>query len=71
MKNKNLTTLEEFNEINYGRLGTKERDDLEAGYENFKIGALLYEARIERGLTQDKLAEKAVKFSLYDRYQRI
>lgn len=58
-KNKNLTTLEEFKEVNYGKPGTKKRDELEAGYENFKIGALLYEARIEKGLTQGELAEKA------------
>lgn len=30
----------------------------EAGYENFKIGTLLHEARIEKGLTQEELAEK-------------
>jgi len=34
-KNKNLTTLEEFKDKNYGKLGTKERDELEAGYEAF------------------------------------
>ena len=56
--NKNLTTFDEFKEINYGKLGTKKRDELETGYENFKIGALLYEARMEKGLTQDELAEK-------------
>ena len=28
------------------------------GYENFKIGALLHEARLEKGLTQEELAEK-------------
>jgi len=58
-ENKNLTTLEEFKELNYGKLGTKKRNELEAGYESFKIGALLYEARMEKGLTQDELAEKA------------
>jgi ribosome-binding protein aMBF1 (putative translation factor) len=31
---------------------------LEAGYENFKIGALIQEARVEKGLTQEQLAEK-------------
>ena len=56
-KNKNLTTLEEFKEKNYGKRGTKERDELEAGYENFKIGALIYEARREKGLSQEELAK--------------
>jgi Predicted transcriptional regulator with C-terminal CBS domains len=58
-KNKNLVTLEEFKEKNYGKTGTKERDELEAGYENFKIGTLLHDARLEKGLTQEELAKKA------------
>jgi len=58
-KNKNLTTLEEFKEKNYGKLGTKDRDELEAGYEDFRIGALIHDARIEMGMTQEQLAEKA------------
>ena len=55
---KDLITFEEFKEINYGKLGTEKRDELEIGYENFKIGALLYEARMEKGLTQEELAKK-------------
>ncbi|HMG15338.1 MAG TPA: helix-turn-helix transcriptional regulator [Saprospiraceae bacterium] len=58
-KNNNLMTLEEFKEKNYGKPGTKERDELEAGYENFKIGALIHDKRIELGMTQEQLAEKA------------
>ena len=57
-KNKNLTTLEEFKDKNYGKLGTKERDELEAGYEAFKIGALIHDTRIKMGMTQEQLAEK-------------
>ena len=57
-KNKNLMTLEEFKDKNYGKLGTKERDELEAGYEAFKIGALIHDTRIEMGMTQEQLAEK-------------
>ena len=57
-KNKNLTSLDEFKEKNYGKRGIKDRDELEAGYENFKIGVLLHEARIEKGLTQEELALK-------------
>ena len=56
--NKNLTTLEEFKERNYGKRGTKERDELDAGYENFKIGAMLHEARVAKGMTQEELAAK-------------
>ena len=58
MKNNNIITLEEFKEKNYGKRGTKERDELEAGYENFKIGALIHDARIEKGMTQEQLADK-------------
>ncbi len=58
MKNKNLTTLEEFKEKNYGIRGTKDREELEAGYENFKMGALIHDTRLEMGMTQQQLAEK-------------
>ena len=57
-KNKNLMTLEEFKEKNYGKRGTKKRDELEAGYEVFKIGAMIHQTRIEMGMTQEQLAEK-------------
>ena len=57
-KNKNLTTPEESKVKNYGERGTKKRDELEAGYENFKMGALIQETRIEMGMTQEQLAEK-------------
>lgn len=57
-KNKNLMTLDEFKEKNYGKRGTKEREELEAGYEAFKIGALIHDTRIELGMTQEQLAEK-------------
>ena len=57
-KNNNLTTLDEFKDKHYGKLGTTKRNELEAGYENFKIGVLLHEARLEKGLTQEELAAK-------------
>ena len=57
-KNKNLMTLDEFKEKNYGKRGTKKRDELEAGYESFKIGAMSHQTRIEMGMTQEQLADK-------------
>ena len=57
-KNNNLMTLEEFKEKNYIIRGTKERNDLEAGYENFKISALIHDKRIEMGMTQEQLGQK-------------
>lgn len=56
-KNK-ILTLEQFKDKHYGASGTIKRNKLEAGYENFKLGALIHEARIEKGLTQEELAEK-------------
>ena len=58
MKKDNILTLEQFKDKHYGKRGSAKRDELEAGYENFKIGALIHEARIEKGLTQEELAEK-------------
>lgn len=58
MKAKNSITLNEFKDKHYGSKGTKKRDALDAGYENFKLGALLHEARIQKGMTQAELAEK-------------
>src|SRR5436189_2233696 len=51
-------TLEEFKEKHYGKRGSIKRERLEEGYGNFKIGALIQEARIEKGMTQEELAEK-------------
>jgi ribosome-binding protein aMBF1 (putative translation factor) len=51
-------TLDQFKEKHYGKIGTKKRDKLEAGYESFKVGVLLHQARTEKGLTQEELAQK-------------
>jgi ribosome-binding protein aMBF1 (putative translation factor) len=58
MKKNNIITLEQFKDKHYGKRGSAKRDELEAGYDNFKIGALIHEARVEKGLTQEQLAEK-------------
>jgi len=58
MKKNNIITLEQFKDKHYGVRGTTKRDELEAGYKNFKIGALIHEARIEKGMTQEELADK-------------
>jgi ribosome-binding protein aMBF1 (putative translation factor) len=57
-KSKNLRTLSEIKDKHFGKLGTKKRDKLEEGYENFRIGAMLQEARLKKGLTQQELADK-------------
>ena len=54
----NIMTLDQFKDKHYGKVGSIKRDKLEEGYENFKIGALIHEARLEKGLTQAELAAK-------------
>jgi len=54
----NMTSLDQFKDKHYGKVGTPKRDRLEEGYENFKLGALIHEARLEKGLTQAELAQK-------------
>lgn len=58
MKKDSLTSLEEFKDKNYGKRGSKEREELESGYETFKMGTLIHNTRIEMGMTQEELAAK-------------
>jgi len=59
MKTKNNTkTLADLIDAQYGKKGTSKRDKFEKGYQNFKLGAMIHEARIEKGLTQEQLANK-------------
>ncbi len=58
MKKNNFKTLAAFKDEHYGKRGTKKREALETGYEQFKLGAMIQEARLEKGLTQEQLAEK-------------
>lgn len=57
MKKKTITTLDEFIDKKVGKKGTKKRDKFEAGYEAFKLGTLIQQARQEKGLTQEQVAE--------------
>ena len=56
---RNLTSLSEFIDQEHGAPGTKGREEFEAGYETFKLGVLLQQARQAKGLTQAQLAELA------------
>ena len=56
--NKHLTSLSEHIEKQYGKRGTKKREEYEEGYEAFKLGVMLQEMRKEQGLTQEELANK-------------
>ena len=58
MRRGNIMNLDEFKDKHHGEKGTKSRNKLDNGYENFKLGTMLQEARIEKGMTQAELAEK-------------
>ena len=58
MSKKNIRTLEEFTTEHYGKKGTPKRDKLDKGYVEFKLGALIHDARLAIGLTQEQLADK-------------
>ena len=58
-KNKNLTSLDSFIDKNVGQIGSKKRDKFESEYDAFKLGVLLQQARQERGLTQEQVADLA------------
>lgn len=57
-KKNNLKSLDQFVEEQYGVKGTSKRDKFEKGFEAFQLGLLIQQARIEKGLTQEQLAEK-------------
>jgi Predicted transcriptional regulator with C-terminal CBS domains len=58
MKKNNLTSLSELIDEKYGKLGTPTRDAYERGFEEFKLGFLIQEARKKKGMTQQQLADK-------------
>ncbi len=59
MKEKNnLKSLDQFIVEEYGPEGTPKRDSLEKGYEAFKLGYMIQQARLKKGMTQEELAEK-------------
>ena len=66
MKKKNsLTSLDQFVEQQYGKEGTLKRDKFEKGFESFKLGFLIQQARLEKGMTQEELAVKCGTNKVY------
>ncbi len=57
-KKNNLKPLDQFIDEQYGKKGTTKRDKFEKGFEAFKMGVIIQEARLKKGLTQEQLAEK-------------
>jgi DNA-binding XRE family transcriptional regulator len=58
MKNESFKLLDTFIDEQYGKRGIARREKFEKGYEEFKLGVLLQQARVQKGLTQTQLAEK-------------
>ena len=57
-KKNNIKTLDQFVDEQYGEKGTSKRDKFEKGFEAFRLGFIIQQARLEKGLTQQELAEK-------------
>lgn len=57
-KNKSITTFEEHLSNQYGKIGTKARDEFEMKAKSFVIGELLKDERLQAKLTQEELANK-------------
>ncbi|MCF8374424.1 MAG: helix-turn-helix domain-containing protein [Bacteroidales bacterium] len=53
-----LTSWDDHLDNKYGKVGTSTREKYEEGFEAFKIGVLLQEARKKQHMTQQQLAEK-------------
>jgi HTH-type transcriptional regulator/antitoxin HipB len=58
-KSKSDKTFSEHLDEQYGKAGKKKRDDFEQGFEAFKLGVLIREARKKAHLTQNELADLA------------
>ena len=54
----NLVSWDDHLDKKYGKIGTPSRAKYEEGFENFKIGVLIQEARKQQNLTQEELALK-------------
>ncbi len=57
MKKTNPTSLKNFVDEEVGVRGSKKREKFETGYEAFKLGVLIQQARQEKGMTQEQVAE--------------
>ena len=56
--NKQLTSFRTHLDQQYGKPGTKKREQYEQEYETFRLGVMMHEMRTKKGLTQEALAEK-------------
>lgn len=54
----NCTTLDELLDVQYGKVGTPERDEFDKETQALCLAATLKEERLRAGLTQEQLAER-------------
>lgn len=54
----NCTTLDELLDVQYGKVGTPERDEFDKETQAFCLAVTLKEERLRAGLTQEQLAER-------------
>jgi HTH-type transcriptional regulator/antitoxin HipB len=59
MKKNNIQSLDQFIDEEIGEKGTIEREKFETEYEAFKLGVLIQQARQDKGMTQEQLADLA------------
>jgi DNA-binding XRE family transcriptional regulator len=55
---RNITSWDDHLSKKYGETGTEIREMYEQGFETFKLGVILEEARKKKNLTQEQLAKK-------------
>jgi HTH-type transcriptional regulator/antitoxin HipB len=55
---RNTKSFDELLDVEYGKIGTKKRDDFEERAQYFVISEMLKEARRDAKMTQEQLAEK-------------
>jgi HTH-type transcriptional regulator / antitoxin HipB len=55
---KNITSWDDHLDKKYGNIGSENREVYEQGFETFKLGVILEEARKKKNLTQEQLALK-------------
>ena len=56
--NKDITSFDELKDREFGLPGSASRNEYERGSEVFRLGALIKQARLSKGLTQEELAQK-------------
>lgn len=53
-----LTSFKDHLDQQYGKRGTKKREEYEEGFEAFKLGVMIQQLRKDSGMTQEQLAEE-------------